>query len=172
MGRMFEAVGFAARAHRHQLRKDGLTPYVSHVVRVSLVVQQIFDIHDDDAICIALLHDTIEDTATDYDDLLAAFGECVADGVAMLTKDMRLRDEQREAAYGAVLAGAPWRVQAVKLADVYDNLLDGAALTREQRLRVLRRTEAYLGYLAANLRREAATAYRLVQAHFEQFQRA
>src|SRR6202011_6080662 len=32
-----EAVAFAARAHRNQLRKDKETPYVSHVFRVCLI---------------------------------------------------------------------------------------------------------------------------------------
>src|SRR5262245_48162287 len=34
------AVAFAARAHHGQLRKDGETPYVSHVFRACLIVRE------------------------------------------------------------------------------------------------------------------------------------
>ncbi len=85
-----EAAAFAARAHRHQLRKDGRTPYVSHVVRVALTVTQVFWCDDPVVLAAALLHDTIEDTTTDYDDLAERFGKEVADCVAALTKNMTL----------------------------------------------------------------------------------
>jgi len=122
---VYEAVSFAARAHQGQFRKDGRTPYAAHVMRVCLVVRDVFGIADPDVLATALLHDTIEDTPTDYDDLAAAFGPRVAEWVGALTKDMRLPEPEREAAYEAVLARSPWQVQAVKLADVYDNLADG-----------------------------------------------
>jgi (p)ppGpp synthase/HD superfamily hydrolase len=72
----------------------------------------------------ALLHDTIEDTTTDYDDLSERFGEDVADMVAALTKNMTLPEEAREAEYDARIAKADWRVRLVKLGDVYDNYCD------------------------------------------------
>lgn len=122
------AVAFAARAHRHQIRKDGATPYVSHVYRVALTVSQIFGCHDETVLAIALLHDTIEDTTTDYDDIQERFGQTVADGVAALTKNMALPEPIREPAYDQQLAAAPWYVRLVKLADAFDNLCDVASL--------------------------------------------
>lgn len=119
-----EAVAFAARAHRHQLRRDGRTPYVSHVMRVALTVSHVFRCDDQVALCLAILHDTIEDTTTDYDDLLERFGRDVAEGVAALTKNMALPEERREAEYDARLSSADWRVKLVKLADTYDNFCD------------------------------------------------
>ena len=74
----FEAAAFAARAHQHQKRKDNQTPYVSHVFRVCLVVRHTFGFDDPRMLAAALLHDTIEDTATDCDDILSRFGEDVA----------------------------------------------------------------------------------------------
>jgi (p)ppGpp synthase/HD superfamily hydrolase len=126
------AASFAARAHRHQLRKDGATPYFSHVVRVAFTVSQVFGHHDETTLAIALLHDTIEDTTTDYDDLAEKFGEAVADGVAALTKNMALKEEIREPAYDAQLAQAAWYVRLVKLADAYDNLCDTPTMKPEQ----------------------------------------
>ena len=72
LGRLLQAAAFAARAHRNQWRKDGQTPYVSHVFRVCLTVRQLFGVDDDDVLTAALLHDTIEDTDTDFDDIESA----------------------------------------------------------------------------------------------------
>lgn len=119
-----EAASFAARAHRHQVRKDGQTPYVAHPFRVAMTIRDIFGCDDQAAIAAAILHDTIEDTTTDFDDLLGAFGEEVARTVAAMTKNMALPEKEREAAYDAQLAKAGWRARLVKLADVYDNLMD------------------------------------------------
>jgi guanosine-3',5'-bis(diphosphate) 3'-pyrophosphohydrolase len=93
-------------------------------MRVALTVLHVFGMDDPVALCAALLHDTIEDTTTDYDDLFATFGKEVADAVAALTKDMRLPEPEREAAYDLQLAAATWQARLVKLADVYDNFCD------------------------------------------------
>jgi guanosine-3',5'-bis(diphosphate) 3'-pyrophosphohydrolase len=118
------AASFAARAHQHQFRKDGATPYFAHCVRVALIVTEVFGCHDELAVCAALLHDTIEDTTTDYDDLEEAFGRPVADAVSALTKNMLLPERTRERDYDARLAKADWRARLVKLADAYDNYID------------------------------------------------
>jgi (p)ppGpp synthase/HD superfamily hydrolase len=94
-----QAVSFAAQQHQGQYRKDGETPYFAHPVRVALVVRHVFEISDQTALIAALLHDLIEDTTTDYDDLIERFGKDVADCVAALTKDARLAEREREAAY-------------------------------------------------------------------------
>ena len=119
------AVSFAARAHRHQLRKDGATPYVAHPVRVAFTLLTIFGIDDEQALAAAALHDTIEDTTTDFDDLAAEFGPEVARFVAALTKDARLPEEEREKTFFEVLDRSPWQVRGIKMADSYDNVLDG-----------------------------------------------
>ncbi len=75
----------------------------------------------------ALLHDTIEDTTTDYDDLAERFGTDVADCVAALTKNATLPEQEREAEYDERLAKAGWRAKLIKLADTYDNLMDARA---------------------------------------------
>jgi guanosine-3',5'-bis(diphosphate) 3'-pyrophosphohydrolase len=145
--RLLEAVSFAARAHLGQLRKDGRTPYASHPFRVCLVVRQVFGIADPAVLAAAVLHDTIEDTPTDFDDLEERFGAEVAGWVALLTKDMRLPEPQREQTYRAALAAAPWQVKVCKLGDVYDNLLDSRHLERDQRQRTCQRSQDYLAVL-------------------------
>jgi guanosine-3',5'-bis(diphosphate) 3'-pyrophosphohydrolase len=144
---LLEAVSFAARAHHGQLRKDGKTPYASHVFRVCLIVRHVFGLDDPAILTAALLHDTIEDTTTDFDDIVATHGADVAGWVACLTKDKRLQDDEREAKYRAALASAPWQVKACKLADVFDNLLDSRHLSPEQRRRAVKRSRLYLDAL-------------------------
>ncbi len=144
---LLDAIAFAARAHRHQLRKGDRTPYVSHVFRVCFILRHVFGIDDPKVLQAAVLHDTVEDTTTDCDDLREHFGPEVAGWVALLSKDKRLPEQEREAAYMAGLASAPWQVKACKLADIYDNLLDSAHLTPQQRTKTARRSREYLAAL-------------------------
>jgi guanosine-3',5'-bis(diphosphate) 3'-pyrophosphohydrolase len=142
--RLLDAVSFAARAHRHQLRKDGQTPYAAHPFRACLIVRHVFGVDDPSALMAAVLHDTIEDTTTDHDDLAERFGIEVANWVALLSKDKRLAEDEREEAYRAGLAQAPWQVKLCKLADVLDNTQDCAAMSPEKRARTLRHSRYYL----------------------------
>lgn len=170
---VLRAVAFAARAHRNQFRKDGATPYASHVFRVCLTARHVFGIADPRVLATAVLHDTIEDTTTDYDDLSEQFGPEIAGWVSLLSKDKRLEDSAREAAYHAALAGAPWQVQVCKLADVHDNLTD--SIHTAQQKRALLRAREYLAALKANLKPEARGAFEIVAqllARVEQGQRA
>ena len=106
-----QAASFAAERHQHHTRKDGRTPYVAHVYRVAMTVRDLFGCDDGEAIAAALLHDTIEDTPTDFDDIEGRFGTTVAEIVAALTKNMLLREDEREADYDARLVQADWRAR-------------------------------------------------------------
>ena len=119
------AAQLAAVHHQGQTRKDGTTPYVAHAFRVAMTVRDVFGVDDPTALCAALLHDLLEDTPVDYDDICGEFGTQVADIVAALTKDMRMPEAEREAAYDRQLEAASWQAKLVKLADVYDNTCDG-----------------------------------------------
>lgn len=139
-----QTVSFAARAHRTQLRKDRETPYVSHVFRVCLIVRDLFGVADHRVLMAALLHDTVEDTLVDFDDLAKEFGLEIAKWVAQLTKDKRQQENQREKDHLQQLRQAPWQVQVCKLADILDNLLDAQNLPPPQRQRALERYRQYL----------------------------
>ena len=159
----FEAAAFAARAHQHQKRKDGHTPYVSHVFRVCLVVRHVFEFDDPRMLAAALLHDTIEDTSTDCDDIVERFGPEVAAWVAALTKDMRLPHDEREAAYVKVLTGADWPVKALKLADIYDNLGDCKHFSVGGRRKTAAKSRFYLDAIRTGLPEQVQPALRLVE---------
>lgn len=160
---LLDAVAFAARAHKGQERKDGRTPYASHPFRVCLIVRHLFGFDDRRMLITALLHDTIEDTTTDFDDLADKFGNEIAEWVAYLSKDKRRADDQRERAYIEGLQSAPWQVQVCKLADVYDNLQDATGLAEERRKRTIGRAEQYVGALAVSKAPQLAQPLALVQ---------
>lgn len=168
---LYDAIAFAARAHSHQLRKDGITPYISHPFRVAMIVRHLFGFDDPKLLAAAVLHDTIEDTTTDYEDLELSFGKTVAGWVAALTKDMRLPLDEREKIYCETLITSGWQVCICKLADIYDNLSDGRALTPGHRLRIVERSRAYLQSWSGRVPNEAKAAYNLVQNRLHTIER-
>lgn len=147
--RLLRAATFASQKHDGQRRADGAAPYFSHVVRVTLVLSQGFGVYDDEVLTAALLHDTVEDTATHYDEIAGQFGVRVADYVMLLTKNAMLPKKAREEDYEERLCGAPEVVKIAKMADLYDNLstrLNSPKLrkTAETAGRLLERFEALL----------------------------
>lgn len=114
---------------------------MSHVYRVAMTVRNVFDCADEVALAAALLHDTIEDTTTDFDDLARAFGEPVASIVAAVTKNMMLPEAQRETEYDARLSSADWRARLIKLADVYDNSCDSSLETPAKAAKLIDKCE-------------------------------
>ncbi len=160
---IFEAAAFAARAHKNQIRKDGQTPYISHPFRVCLVVRHIFGFDDPKMLTAAILHDTIEDTTTDFDDIIERFGPVVAKWVVALTKDMRLENDVREAEYAKGLAAADWQVKVLKLADVYDNAGDCKSFSVNGRRNTLKKSRFYLDAMGAGIPAEAQHVIRLVE---------
>ena len=129
-GLLAAAEEFARWKHQHQFRRDGVTPYVEHPKAVLGILRDEFGVQDVDTLAAGLLHDTIEDTATDYDEVAERFGKRVADYVAVLTKDKRLPEEKRERTYFAQLARAPLPVRLCKIADSLHNVRDSDAAHR------------------------------------------
>ncbi len=168
----FEAAAFAARAHRHHTRKDKETPYVSHVFRVCLVVRHTFGFDDPRMLAAAPLHDTIEDTNTDCDDIIERFGTEVASWVSALTKETRLPHDEREAAYAKCLSEAPWQVKALKLADMYDNMGDSKNLppSRDGLKKNAKKTRFYLDAVRTNLPDHVRPALKLVESRLAELE--
>jgi guanosine-3',5'-bis(diphosphate) 3'-pyrophosphohydrolase len=165
---LFDAVAFAARAHRHQIRKDGQTPYVSHPFRVCLIVRHVFGVDDIRILTAAVLHDTIEDTLTDCDDLIEHFGAEIAEWVAVLSKDKRLPEHLREPAFIRAFCGGGWPVHIIKLADLYDNIQDSAHFPATKRKQSLSRWKQYIDALAPHITAESKRAYELVVRRFDE----
>jgi guanosine-3',5'-bis(diphosphate) 3'-pyrophosphohydrolase len=79
-----------------------------------------FDLHK--AIQIALLHDTLEDTDTGFEEIRSHFGALVAEGVSALTKNATLPKEEQMLDSLLRIKKMPKEVWAVKLADRITNL--------------------------------------------------
>jgi (p)ppGpp synthase/HD superfamily hydrolase len=132
-----QALQFATVAHGNQVRKGNEhIPYIFHPVDVANEVIYYSGLPVSEleiASVIALLHDTVEDTAVTLEQVREQFGDDVADGVDALTKD----ETEESASYSkheetlmalAKLSKAPKYVQAVKLADRVSNLKNFPAM--------------------------------------------
>lgn len=165
---ILKAVSLASRAHQGQLRKDGKTPYVSHPFRVCLIVQKVFGLDEPRILQTALLHDVIEDTTTDYDDLAEQFSPEVAEWVGYLTKDKRLPEEKREEVYLEAIRSAPWQVQVCKLADVYDNMNDVRDLPDSKRATSMKRYKSYLDGLSSIDDPQVRRVWQIVESQYRE----
>src|SRR5262249_3883051 len=138
---LLETASFAARAHQGHVRKDLCTPSARHPLHDCLLVTDLFGFDERLILITALLHDTIEDTTTDFDDLEEKYGAEIASWVGLLTKDKRLPEAERERVYIDALKEAPWQVQVCKLADLFDNLMDLRQLPTDRQAKSLERYE-------------------------------
>ena len=123
MTNIIQARNFAKKKHAGQLRKNGKTTTFSHLQDVVKNLKKM-KVTDEDVICAGWLHDTIEDTDTDYDMIKDRFGKRVADIVVSVTKDNRLPKKQREAKYAKDLRTSNAKAKIVKIADILANVND------------------------------------------------
>ncbi|MHA3772775.1 HD domain-containing protein [Verrucomicrobiota bacterium sgz303538] len=136
-------------------------PTVFHSIRVAIVLYRVFHVRNCDAVVTALLHDLLEDSDTDYDEIAELFGEQVADSVVLLTKPKFYPKPTRKAIYeSTLLCAAADGVLLVKLADLYENLQARRGLKRlRSTWKTARRlSEALAGrHLGPKLRRAVKT---------------
>jgi (p)ppGpp synthase/HD superfamily hydrolase len=117
---------FAAIAHRGQIVPGSDLPYLLHLNFVSMEIIAALTVesgYDGDlAVQCALLHDTIEDTNTTYEQIRSSFGTRVADGVQALSKNPDLEKSQRLTDSLTRIKQQPIEIWMVKLADRITNL--------------------------------------------------
>lgn len=119
------ALAFAAEKHRDQRRKDAdASPYINHPIDLANVLVNEGGVTDPVTICGALLHDTVEDTETSFEEIEEEFGRAIADVVREVTDDKNLPKAERKAMQVAHAAGASHAARLVKLADKICNLRD------------------------------------------------
>lgn len=123
MNRLLAATLFAAQKHVSQRRKNAeAAPYINHPIEVAEHLARVGGITDEDVLIAALLHDTIEDTATTREEIEEHFGPRVASIVAECTDDKRLEKQERKRLQ---IVNAPHKspeAKCVKLADKTCNL--------------------------------------------------
>ena len=118
-----EAIVFATKAHEGQFRKGTKRPYIVHPVEVSDIVATMT--HDEDVICAAVLHDTIEDCKwVNVQLLLDKFGERITSMVVGESEDKSKSWEERKSATIQSLRTASRELQMIGLADKLSNMRD------------------------------------------------
>ena len=124
-GLLFKALAFASEKHRNQRRKDAdASPYINHPIALANVLANEAGVNDTDVLCAAILHDTVEDTETSYDELVSTFGLKIADIVMEVTDDKSLHWTERKEAQVNHAPHISREAKLVKLADKICNLRD------------------------------------------------
>jgi len=100
---IFDAISFSAEKHKTQRRKDlEKTPYVNHPLDVARTLMFLLADEDDAdmlyvAVMGAILHDTLEDTETTYEELETRYGTEVTEAVKQVTNNKQLSGEESKA---------------------------------------------------------------------------
>ena len=138
---LVKAVDFAARKHKDQRRKDKeASPYINHPIALAGVLCNEGHVTNIAVICGALLHDTIEDTATTAEEIENEFGSLIKNIVLEVTDDTSLPGPERKRLQVEHAEHLTEGAKLVKLADKIANLRDivqhppaGWSLERRQR---------------------------------------
>ncbi len=125
---LFEALAFAAHKHRNQRRKDvEASPYINHPIALARTLAVEGGVVDIKTLIAAVLHDTVEDTDTTFEEIRAMFGAKVADAVREVTDDKTLAKPDRKRLQIEHAPHMSKRAALVKLADKTSNLRDVAS---------------------------------------------
>lgn len=118
---IFDAIEYAARAHREHYRKGTKIPYIIHPISVAKILIE-YDCAEE-VIIAGLLHDAIEDTAVTFEDIRRSFGEKVASLVKAASEpDKSDTWENRKRHTIECLKTAPMDVLLLSCADKLDNI--------------------------------------------------
>jgi GTP diphosphokinase / guanosine-3',5'-bis(diphosphate) 3'-diphosphatase len=145
---------YAAEAHAGQVRQSG-QEFIYHPWGAAKILAGLQ--LDEPTLAAALLHDVVEDTATDIDELRAEFGDEVARLVEGVTKLTRVRFQSREHAEAEnyrkliVAMAEDLRVILIKLADRLHNLRTIEYLGKQKQLQKARETLEVYAPLAHRL---------------------
>ena len=140
---VLRAYEVAEEAHRGQIRKTG-EPYIFHPIAVAKILANLRMDHK--SIAAAILHDTIEDTPLDWNDIEQSFGNEIADLVEGVTKldkmKFRTRVEADAESFRKLMLAMSrdLRVVFIKLADRLHNMRTLGAMAPESRRRIARET--------------------------------
>ena len=148
------AYSYGQKMHDGQIRRSG-EPYFTHPIAVAAILteQQL----DDATIVTALLHDTIEDTRSTFQEIEREFGTEIAelvDGVTKLTNLQLSSSETKQAENFRKLFMAmskDLRVILVKLADRLHNMRTIRAMNPDKQLQKARETMEIYAPLAGRM---------------------
>lgn len=139
--RVLMACDYADIAHDGVARKSG-EPYILHPIAVSSILSHMR--LDAETLMAALLHDVIEDTEFNKDDIIERFGQTVGELVDGVTKLSHSSDKEynKAASFRKILQATLQdpRVIIIKLADRYHNMTTLESLRPDKRRRIAQET--------------------------------
>jgi GTP diphosphokinase / guanosine-3',5'-bis(diphosphate) 3'-diphosphatase len=115
----YRAMLYAELIHRDQRRKYTNAPYFTHLAEVAGLVGSIY--RSPVPICIAWLHDSIEDCGITHHMLVKNFNVEIADGVQWLSDMEEGNREERKRLSRERLSRAPHWIQDIKICDLISN---------------------------------------------------
>ncbi len=115
-----KAIKFATEKHSKQFRKGTVIPYIVHPLETMTILLSMRA--DMNLLVAGVLHDTIEDTDTTYEEILSVFGEEVAKLVNSHSEDKSKTWDERKSNAINVLKTASTRHKMLVLADKVANL--------------------------------------------------
>lgn len=119
------ALHFAAEKHRDQRRKGQCaSPYINHPIEVAELLVRVGQVGDVALLQAALLHDTVEDTQTTFQELEERFGTGVRTLVEEVTDDKSLPKEERKRRQVERASHLSSGARQIKLADKTCNVRD------------------------------------------------
>ncbi|MDP9308765.1 MAG: bifunctional (p)ppGpp synthetase/guanosine-3',5'-bis(diphosphate) 3'-pyrophosphohydrolase [Actinomycetota bacterium] len=148
------AFRFAAAAHEGQQRRSG-EAFIRHPWGAAKILAELRQ--DEQTIAAALLHDVVEDTETEIDEVRTEFGDEIAQLVEGVTKLTRIHFQSREQAeaenYRKMIAAmvGDERVILIKLADRLHNMRTIEYLGKQKQLQKARETLEVYAPLAHRL---------------------
>lgn len=116
-----KAKQFAEKAHQGQSRKNRNVPYITHPIRVAERLEKAGA--SDALVCAGYLHDVVEDTPIEIEEIEQEFGEQIANLVRSHTEDKSKTWQERKQHTIDTLKTADKEVKQLIIADRLDNLL-------------------------------------------------
>lgn len=122
---VIKGVNFAAIKHKDQRRKDAnRTPYINHPLGVANILIEEGNVYNPAVILAAILHDTVEDTDTTFEEIEKEFGIEICNIVREVTDDNTLPSTERKRLQIVNMAKSSDDAKLVRLADKLYNLRD------------------------------------------------
>jgi guanosine-3',5'-bis(diphosphate) 3'-pyrophosphohydrolase len=123
--KLLEAASFAAKKHSFQKRKGKKgAPYINHPLEVASLLAKVGKVKDYKVLIAAVLHDTIEDTETNSEEITELFGEQVCKYVLEVTDDKSLPKAERKHLQIEHAPHISHGAKLVKLGDKISNIKD------------------------------------------------
>lgn len=140
---LLKAISFAADKHRNQRRKDHeASPYINHPIAVAAILASEGGVADETLLIAAILHDTVEDTETSFEELEGIFGIEVSNVVKEVTDNKQLKKTERKSLQIDHAPHSSDQAKQIMIADKISNIRD--IITKPPKSWATERKQKYL----------------------------